>query len=72
MRNRKTISLNAAEIQSKHNRVRWAEGLIMQLPKDHDGRNSWLINYGISETAIALREKWSMENGKTQSVNPQN
>lgn len=34
-----------AEIQSGHDRVRWAEGLIRQLPVDHDGRNSWLLNY---------------------------
>lgn len=25
--------------------VRWAKGLIVQLPKDHDGRNSWMMNY---------------------------
>ena len=30
------------------NPVRWAEGLIRQLPVDHDGRNSWLLNYGSS------------------------
>lgn len=28
--------------------IRWAEGLIRQLPVDHDGRNSWLLNYGSS------------------------
>ena len=39
------IILNKAEIQSGHSRVKWAEGLIRQLPKDHDGRNSWLLNY---------------------------
>ncbi len=40
------IRLTPAEIQSKHDRVKWAEGLIRQLPEDHDGRNSWLLNYG--------------------------
>lgn len=26
-----------------------AEALIKQLPADHDGRNSWLMNYGAKE-----------------------
>lgn len=41
----KVIKLSPAEIQSGHDRVRWAEGLIRQLPAEHDGRNSWLLNY---------------------------
>ena len=53
------IELNSAEIQSGHNRVNSAEGLILQLPKNHDGRNSWLLNYGIREEAIKLREVWT-------------
>lgn len=40
-----SIQLKPAEIQSGLSRVRWAEGLIRQLPGDHDGRNSWLLNY---------------------------
>ncbi len=40
------IMLDKAEIQSGHDRVKWAEGLIRQLPVNHDGRNSWLLNYG--------------------------
>jgi len=40
------ILLDPHEIQSGHTRVDWAEGLIRQLPEDHDGRNSWLLNYG--------------------------
>jgi len=47
---RLSIKLNKAEIQSGVSRVRWAEGLIRQLPEDHDGRNSWLLNY--SDAAI--------------------
>ena len=39
------IILNKAEIQSGYNRVDWAEGLILQLPVDHQGRNNWLLNY---------------------------
>ena len=40
------ILLTPAEVQSGHDRVKWAQGLIEQLPGDHDGRNSWLLNYG--------------------------
>ncbi len=40
------IYLTKAEIQSGLNRVRWAELLIKQLPGNHEGRNSWLLNYG--------------------------
>ena len=43
------IKLTPAEIQSGLDRVRWAEGLIKQLPKEHEGRNSWLLNYGSNE-----------------------
>jgi len=53
------------EVQSNHDRQKWAEGLILQLPATHDGRNSWLLNYGRSEEAQALRKKrgwpWSDE-----------
>lgn len=51
------IKLSAAEIQSGSSRVKWAEGLILQLPNSHDGRNSWLLNYGHSEQAKYLRER---------------
>lgn len=40
------IELTPAEIQSGYSRVLWAQGLIVQLPEDHEGRNSWLMNYG--------------------------
>src|SRR5258706_3006793 len=33
------LGFTPAEIQSGLDRVRWAEGLIRQLPADHDGRN---------------------------------
>lgn len=46
------IRLTNAEIQSGHDRVRWAEGLIKQLPLDHDGRNSWLANYGSNSVVV--------------------
>lgn len=50
------IALTPAELQSGHDRVRWAEGLIRQLPEDHDGRNSWLLNYGKPSTEVANDE----------------
>lgn len=50
------IKLSKHEIQSGLSRVRAAEGLILQLPKDHDGRNTWLMNYGVREEAVAIRE----------------
>lgn len=43
------IRLTATEVLSGYDRVKWAEGLIRQLPETHDGRNSWLLNYGTSE-----------------------
>lgn len=53
------------ELQSNFDRQAWAEGLISQLPKTHDGRNSWLLNYGRGEEADKLREArglpWSVE-----------
>lgn len=42
---KKVIELTPIEIQSGLTRVKWAEALIRQLPEDHDGRNSWLLNY---------------------------
>ncbi len=39
------IYLTKAEIKSGLSRVKWAELLIKQLPEEHEGRNSWLLNY---------------------------
>lgn len=50
------IKLTPAEIQSGQSRQRWAEGLIEQLPTTHDGRNSWLMNYGTGDEAERLRK----------------
>lgn len=49
-----SIQLTPAEVQSGVDRVRWAELLIEQLPADHDGRNSWLLNYGRAAAGGAL------------------
>jgi hypothetical protein len=56
---RAAIKLTPAEIQSGLDRQRAAEGLIEQLPKNHDGRNTWLMNFGVKEEAVALRAKGS-------------
>lgn len=50
------LKLTGAEIQSGHSRQRFAEGLIAQLPKNHDGRNTWLMNFGTGDEAVALRK----------------
>lgn len=53
------ILLSAAEVQSGSDRQSWAEGLILQLPENHDGRNSWIINYSVSDEAQARRDRWN-------------
>lgn len=63
------IKLNQAETGSGLTRVKWAEGLIKQLPRHHEGRNSWLRNYGTDEESEGMRKdsnsKWHEE---TQSA----
>ena len=51
-----SIKLNAAEISSKLDRVKWAELLILKLDEEYQARNSWLLNYGRGEEAKRLRE----------------
>lgn len=62
MKKRQSILLTGAELQCNYNRQQWAEDLILQLPVEHDGRNSWLLNYGQSWEAQELRRilglKW--------------
>lgn len=53
----KSIPLTKPERQSHLTRQKWAEGLIQQLPKDHDGRNSWLLNHGVSDEAETIRSR---------------
>lgn len=71
------IVLNGSEIQSNHSRVKFAEGLIIQMPVDHEGRNTWLLNYGTSNEAGMLRQmhengidKRLNWNNTTQSLDP--
>lgn len=40
------LKLQSAEIQSGFSRQDFAQELIKQLPEDHEGRNTWLLNYG--------------------------
>lgn len=54
---RQLILLTKHEIQSGSDRQRKAECLILQLPENHDGRNTWILNYGIGEEAVSLRQK---------------
>lgn len=49
--------LTRAEIQSGHDRLNFAENLILQLPASHDGRNTWLLNYGRGAEAKTRRTK---------------
>ena len=64
----KKIKLNAVEIQGDFNRVKHAESIILQMPTDHDGRNTWLLNYGKSEEAKKLRKNRGLKfDKKTQS-----
>lgn len=55
-----SIQLTPAEVQSGLDRVRWAEGLIKQLPENHDGRNSWLLNYGTDKAE--RQAEWARRN----------
>lgn len=51
------IKLTKAELQSGTNRQSYAEALISQLPTYHDGRNTWLLNYGIGEESVEMRKQ---------------
>lgn len=51
------LKLTPAEQQSGSSRQRWAEGLIEQLPGNHDGRNGWLLNFGVGGEAERLRQE---------------
>lgn len=61
-----SIPLDPHEIQSGSTRVDWAEGLIKQLPEEHDGRNSWLLNYG--SDAAARQAEWAKRNPNSSLV----
>ena len=64
------IPLTKAEVQSGLDRVRFAEGLIRQLPEDHEGRNTWLLHYGIGSDVEAMREAWARRAEKPFEFSP--
>lgn len=51
------IKLTGAEIQAGISRVDVAESLIWQLPETHEGRNTWLLNYGVKAEAREIRKR---------------
>lgn len=63
----KAYVLNAHEMQSNHDRVQYAEQLLLQFSQlyfnkhgeNHEGVGTWLLNYGRSHTAQALRDRHS-------------
>lgn len=57
------IALTPAELQSGYDRVKWAEGLVRQLPLDHEGRNSWLLNYGSKDEHLTQPGALEWEEG---------
>ena len=62
------IRLTNIEAETNYTRVHWAEMLMEQLPDDHNGRNSWLINYGRGQEANRNRDENGFEwSSKTQS-----
>jgi hypothetical protein len=60
----KIIQLSKGELQSGSTRVDWAEGLIEQLPATHEGRNSWLMNYGVRKEARSIRARIEKDDAK--------
>lgn len=58
-----------AEMQSGLDRLTMAENLIMQLPDTHEGRNTWLLNFGRKKEAIERRRRRNIKfNGHTQAA----
>ena len=56
---RDTITEQQSSLTRIGKQLNWVEGLILQLPENHDGRNSWLLNHGASEEANIIRVKHS-------------
>lgn len=54
------VKLTDAEKQFGTSRLQHAEGLISQLPNNHEGRNTWLMNYGRSAEAVKLRNAYGL------------
>ena len=60
-RQQTVIRLSKAELQSGYDRVRAAEDLIEQLPLQHEGASTWLLNYGTGVNAQKLRAQKGIE-----------
>jgi len=75
MEKRTHIQLTDAEIQSGLDRQRFAENLIILLHPEHDGRNTWLMNYGSGQEAERVRKAYKGDhkltwNENTHSLDP--
>lgn len=67
--NQGSAVFSKAEMSCGLNRIKWAEGLISQLPPKYEGRNSWLLNFGVGEEAVNLRQSREIEfDDNTQSA----
>lgn len=68
----KVIHLTGAEKQSGYDRMNFAEDLIRQLPENHDGRNTWLLNYSSREDAVKMRTergiKWDAHQQAAETI----
>lgn len=68
----KVIHLTGAEKQSGYDRLNFAEDLIRQLPENHEGRNTWLLNYSNREDAKKMRDergiKWDVYQQAAETV----
>lgn len=52
------VQLSDAEVQSGTDPLGFAENLIRQLDRGHEGRNTWLLNYGCSNDAEMIRARY--------------
>lgn len=74
MEHKTHIQLTPFEIQSGLDRQRGAESLIVLINPEHEGRNTWLLNYGTGQEAQRIRREHKGSellswNEKTNSLN---
>lgn len=48
-----------SRLEEAEKALAWAQGLIEQLPPNHEGRNSWIMNHGVGPTTEELRDWWA-------------
>lgn len=53
------IYVKKKQRRNLHDPMRFAEGLIEQLPDDHEGAINWLMNNGDGDKADNLRKKYN-------------